>query len=162
MFRTANYGKGRGDALPYPESAHPEASTSQVKQQTGDFKTNDDFISFDALGDDGDAARGRGRQQNGYRGSDTVVGNGVHYSGGKFAGKRGQKRNISQVLEEEGKEKLKDAVTSTYVNVVGSFCPKKLISFRAHVDPGQPRSTGIAMLVLWSSALTFRDAGSIC
>lgn len=71
---------------------------SRAQQSQSDFKQQDDFISFSEVLSDGDAppphgGKGKGREQpNGFR---------------------GKKRTIGEVLDEQGKRKLKDIEKTT-------------------------------------------------
>jgi hypothetical protein len=76
----------------------------------GDFKTQDDFISFADLDDDLNNGTGSERGGNRYNGSAKGKGRAIE---GEH---RGRKRPIADVLEEQGKTRLKDTEKTTYVS----------------------------------------------
>lgn len=79
-------------------SRQPHPSLPAKPRLQGDFNQQDDFISFnDALSDE---------EPRDYRGKG---------KGRDFGGPRGKKRTIGEVLDEQGKRKLKDVEKTTYV-----------------------------------------------
>lgn len=82
---------------------HPSPSLPAKPRLQDDFNQQDDFISLnDALSDDGSrdySGKGKGRARD-------------------FGGPRGKKRTISEVLDEQGKSKLKDVQKTTYAVTV--------------------------------------------
>lgn len=90
--------RGYGGPAVASTSRQPHPSLPAKPRLQGEFKQQDDFISFnDALSDEeGRDYRGKGK-------------------GRDFGGPRGKKRTIGEVLDEQGKRKLKDIEKTTYV-----------------------------------------------
>ena len=83
-------------------------------QATGDFKTQDDFISFADLEDEhsqSNDSRIGGRYNGNVKGKGRAM-EGDHQLHGH---QRGKKRPIGDVLEEQGKTRLKDTEKTTYI-----------------------------------------------
>lgn len=90
--------RGKGGSAVASTSQLPHPSLPAKPRLQGDFNQQDDFISFsEALSDDEPQSyRGKGK-------------------GRDFGGPRGKKRTIGEVLDEQGKRKLKDVEKTTYV-----------------------------------------------
>lgn len=84
---------------------------------TGDFKTQDDFISFADLDDEhsqSNDSRIGGRYNGNVKGKGRAIEGDHHHP-------RGKKRPIGDVLEEQGKTRLKDTEKTTYIDACGSY-----------------------------------------
>lgn len=88
----------RGSAVA-STSQQPHPSLPAKPRLQGDFNQQDDFISFsEALSDE---------EPQGFRGKG---------KGRDFGGPRGKKRTIGEVLDEQGKRRLKDIEKTTYAH----------------------------------------------
>jgi hypothetical protein len=89
--------RGAGTYAEASTSRLPHSSLPAKPRTQGDFNQQDDFISFADLEDDEPRSyrgKGKGKEQ--------------------FGGPRGKKRTIGEVLDEQGKRKLKDVEKTTY------------------------------------------------
>lgn len=89
--------RGQDGSAVASTSQQPHPSLPAKPRLNGDFNQQDDFISFnDALSDEEPRTyrgKGKGREP--------------------FGGPRGKKRTIGEVLDEQGKRKLKDIEKTT-------------------------------------------------